>query len=186
MGSDSPRIHEDLARVVLTDDQIQDRIAAMGHAISADYAGKSPLLVGVLNGVVMFMADLLRAIDIPVGVDFMAISHYAADGGAGTVRITKDLDEPITGRHVLFVEDVIDTGLTLNYLLRTLQTREPASLKVCVLFDRPYRRLIDIPLAYEGFELPDEFVVGYGLDSNGYYRNLPYVGVLDAERATRR
>jgi len=185
MGSEPTHIDDDLAQVVLTEEQIRTRIAAMGHAISCDYAGEHPLLVGVLNGVVMFMADLLRAISIPVGVDFMAISHYAADGGAGTVRITKDLDEPITGRHVLFVEDVIDTGLTLNYLLRTLQTREPASLKVCVLFDRPYRRLIDIPLAYEGFELPDEFVVGYGLDSNGYYRNLPYVGVLDPARTRK-
>lgn len=178
MIEDPACIDDDIAQVVLTREQISACIAAMGRDISADYAGKNPLLVGVLNGVVMFMADLLRAISIPVGVDFMAISHYAADGGAGTVRITKDLDEPITGRHILFVEDVIDTGLTLNYLLRTLQTREPASLKVCVLFDRPYRRLIDIPLAYQGFELPDEFVVGYGLDSNGYYRNLPYVGVL--------
>jgi hypoxanthine phosphoribosyltransferase len=185
MSSEPTHIDDDLAQVVLTEEQIRARIAAMGRAISCDYAGKHPLLVGVLNGVVMFMADLLRAISIPVGVDFMAISHYAADGGAGTVRITKDLDEPITGRHVLFVEDVIDTGLTLNYLLRALQTREPASLKVCVLFDRPYRRLIDIPLAYEGFELPDEFVVGYGLDSNGYYRNLPYVGVLDPARTRK-
>jgi len=178
MDTQAMRLDSHLDRVVLTEEEISARIAAIGSEISDDYAGRDPLLVGVLNGVVMFMADLLRAITIPVGVDFMAISHYAADRGAGTVRITKDLDESITGRHVLFVEDVIDTGLTLNYLLRALRTREPASLNVCVLFDRPYRRLIDIPLAYHGFELPDEFVVGYGLDSNGHYRNLPYVGVL--------
>jgi len=178
MDTQAMRLDSHLDRVVLTEEEIGARIAAIGSEISDDYAGRDPLLVGVLNGVVMFMADLLRAITIPVGVDFMAISHYAADRGAGTVRITKDLDESITGRHVLFVEDVIDTGLTLNYLLRALRTREPASLNVCVLFDRPYRRLIDIPLAYHGFELPDEFVVGYGLDSNGHYRNLPYVGVL--------
>jgi len=108
----------------------------------------------------------------------MAISPYGASSRSGTVRITKDLDENINGRHVLFVEDVIDTGLSLSYLLRTLRTRDPESIEVCVLFDRPYRRLIDIPLAYQGFELPDRFVVGYGLDVNGYYRNLPYVGVL--------
>jgi len=129
---------------------------------------------------VVFMADLLRQITIPVTVDFMAISSYASASGpgSGTVRITKDLDQSIIGRHVLFVEDVIDTGLTLNYLLRTLRTRQPASLQVCVLFDRPYRRLLDIPLAYRAFELPDRFVVGYGLDAGGFYRNLPCVGVL--------
>jgi len=186
MSTSIVHIDKDIDKVIVTEEEIAARIAAIGQDISADYAGRDPLLVGVLNGVVMFMADLLRAIRIPVGIDFMAISRYAADRGAGTVRITKDLDEPITGRHVLFIEDVIDTGLTLNYLLRTLRTREPASLKVCVLFDRPYRRLIDIPLAYHGFELPDEFVVGYGLDSNDHYRNLPYVGILKSERRSAR
>jgi hypoxanthine phosphoribosyltransferase len=165
-------------RIILSEEVLRTRIAEMGAAISADYVDKDPLLVGVLSGVVFFMADLLRCITIPVTVDFMAISRYASSGGSGPVRITKDLDHPITGRHVLFVEDVIDTGLTLNYLLRTLRTQQPASLQVCVLFDRPYRRLIDIPLAYHGFELPDDFVVGYGLDANDYYRNLPYVATL--------
>ena len=174
----SSQISDDLAEVVFTAEAIQARIAKMGAAISRDYQGKNPLLVGVLSGVVLFMADLLRHITIPVQVDFMAISHYSSTPGTGTVRIAKDMDHPITGQHVLFVEDVIDTGLTLNYLLRTLRTRRPASLEVCVLFDRPYRRLIDIPLAYQGLELPDRFVVGYGLDADGYYRNLPCVGVL--------
>jgi hypoxanthine phosphoribosyltransferase len=173
----SPLI-DNIAHVVLNEEVLRARIAEMGAAISNDYAGKDPLLVGVLSGVVFFMADLLRCITIPVTVDFMAISRYASGAGSGTVRITKDLDQPITGRHVLFVEDVIDTGLTLNYLLRNLRTQQPASLEVCVLFDRPYRRLIDIPLAYHGFELPDDFVVGYGLDANDYYRNLPFVGTL--------
>lgn len=168
-----------IERVILDEETIQTTVRAMGAQISRDYAGLQPILVGVLNGVVMFMADLLRAISIPVAVDFMAISHYGT-GGQGSVRILKDLDGPITGRHVLFVEDVIDTGLTLDYLLRTLRTRQPASLKVCVLFDRPYRRLIDIPLDYRGLELPDEFVVGYGLDANDYFRNLPLIATLKA------
>lgn len=180
----STPLARDIERLLLSEEVLQARIAEMGAAISQDYAGKNPLLVGVLSGVVFFMADLLRRLTIHVGVDFMAISHYAPSGavgrgmGSGSVRITKDLDDAITGRDVLFVEDVIDTGLTLNYLLRTLRTRQPASLKVCVLFDRPYRRLVDIPLAYQGFELPDTFVVGYGLDYNGRYRNLPFVGIL--------
>lgn len=181
MSRTSRNIVEDLGEILFPQQLLQERIAELGAQISQDYAGKDPLLVGVLNGVVLFMADLLRAITIPVTVDFMAISSYVAASGSGTVRITKDLDEPITGRHVLFVEDVVDTGLTLNYLLRTLRTRQPASLKVCVLFDRPYRRLINIPLAYKAFELPDRFVVGYGLDADGHYRNLPCVGVLKPE-----
>jgi len=178
-------VTEDIAEVVLTEEAIRTRIAELGARISCDYGGKDPLLVGVLSGVVFFMADLLRHISVTVMVDFMAISHYASGTASGPVRITKDLDHSIEGRHVLFVEDVIDTGLTLNYFLRTLRTRQPASLQVCVLFDRPYRRLIDIPLAYQGFELPDRFVVGYGLDYNGHYRNLPYVGVLKAEVRNR-
>ncbi|MFO7698144.1 MAG: hypoxanthine phosphoribosyltransferase [Anaerolineae bacterium] len=165
-------------RVVVSGDEIQEAVGVMGARISEDYAGQNPLLVGVLTGVVMFMADLLRAITIPVAVDFMAISQYGSSSGSGTVRIVKDLDLSITGRHVLFVEDVIDTGLTLDYLLRTLRTRQPASLRVAVLFDRPYRRLIDIPLDYRGIELPDEFVVGYGLDVASYYRNLPLIATL--------
>ncbi len=169
---------DEIAQVVLSEEEIQSAVMRMAAQISRDYEGQNPVLVGVLTGVVMFLADLLRAITIPVAVDFMAISHYGSGPSTGTVRIVKDLDQSITDRHVLFVEDVIDTGLTLDYLLRTLRTRQPGSLKVCVLFDRPYRRLIDIPLAYRGLELPDEFVVGYGLDVNGYYRNLPLIATL--------
>lgn len=178
MNRPSYFVEDDISRVVYSQDAIQKRVSALGRQISEDYATKDPILVGVLTGVVPFIADLLRSITIPVAVDFMAISHYSGSGDSGTVRITKDLDESIAGRHVLFVEDVIDTGLTLSYLLRTLRTRGPASLEVCVLFDRPYRRLIDIEPAYTGMELPDEFVVGYGLDAEGHYRNLPYVGML--------
>ena len=185
MTSEAGTITADIARVVFDAEQIAARVAAMGAQISRDYADKDPLLVGVLSGVIFFMADLLRQISIPVSVDFMAISQYTSGPGTGSVRITKDLSHAITGRHVLFVEDVIDTGLTLNYMLRTLRTREPASLQVCVLFDRPYRRLIDIPLAYQGFELPDTFVVGYGLDAADHYRNLPYVGILKPETRGR-
>jgi hypoxanthine phosphoribosyltransferase len=181
MDGSERRLADDIERVILTEEAIHARIVELGAAISHDYADKDPLLVGVLSGVVFFMADLLRHITVPMTVDFMAISHYTSSVGSGSVRITKDLDSSITGRHVLFVEDVIDTGLTLNYLLRTLRTRQPASLKVCVLFDRPYRRLIDIPLSYQGFELPDLFVVGYGLDADEHYRNLPFVGVLKPE-----
>jgi len=171
-------IAHDIQRVLLTEEVIHKRIAELGAQISRDYADRNPILVGVLSGVVIFMADLLRQITIPLTLDFIAISQYQSGSGSGSVRITKDLDQAITGQHVLFIEDVIDTGLSLNYLLRTLRTRQPASLNVCVLFDRPYRRLVKVPLAYQGFVLPDEFVVGYGLDADGYYRNLPCVGTL--------
>lgn len=176
-----PRVADRIAEVVYSEEVLQRRVADLGAEISRDYAGKDLLLVGVLNGVVIFMADLLRAIPIPVGVDFMAISHYGSTSTSGAVRLTKDLDTPIAGKHVLFVEDVIDTGLTMNYFLRTLRTRRPASIKVCALFDRPDRRLVDLPVAYRGFELPDRFVVGYGLDVKGLYRNLPFVGVLKTD-----
>jgi hypoxanthine phosphoribosyltransferase len=166
--------------ILLPADAIRQRVQELGEAISHDYAGRNPLLVGVLKGVLFFMADLLRAITIPAEVDFMAVASYTANSRAqGLVRLEKDLGTPLAGRHVLFVEDVIDTGLTLNYLLRSLKAREPASLEVCVLFNKPRRRLIDIPLKYKGFDLPARFVVGYGLDYRERYRNLPFVGLLD-------
>ena len=154
----------------------------MGRAISEDYIGKDLVLVGVLRGVVFFMADLMRVISLPVSYDFIAISRYGPTAETrGVVRLTKDLDEHIEGRHVLFVEDVVDTGLTSNYILKNLEARKPASLQACVLFDRPRRRLIDPNIAYKGFELPDLFVVGYGLDYQEKYRNLPFVGLIKAE-----
>ena len=168
--------------ILISEQEIQRRVAGLGAQISQDYAGRNPLLVGVLKGVLFFMADLLRAISIPVEVDFMAISSYSGEArNQGYVRLVKDLEIPITSRHVLFVEDVIDTGLTLNYLLRTLRARQPASLEVCVLFNKVQQRLIDIPLKYKGFDIPDRFVVGYGLDHREKYRNLPFVGLLKGD-----
>ena len=155
---------------------------AMGADISRDYAGKNPLMIAVLKGACTFLSDLMRASDIPLGVEFMAISSYGAStDSSGVVRILKDLDINIEGRHVLIVEDIIDSGLTLSYLVRTLEAREPASLEVCALMTKPERRQIDVAVRYVGFEIPNRFVIGYGLDFAERYRNLPYVGVLNPE-----
>jgi hypoxanthine phosphoribosyltransferase len=170
---------KDIDRVLFTHEQIQARVAELGRQISRDYAGKSLLLIGVLKGIIFFMADLMRAIDIPVEVDFMAVSSYTPESRKmGVVRLVKDLEIPIIGRHVLFVEDIIDTGLTIQYLLRTLKVQQPASLDVCVLFNKEKRRLINLPLRYKGFEIPDYYIVGYGLDYREKYRNMPFVGLL--------
>lgn len=181
-GAETHSFMEDIAEVLITAGQLQARIAEMGAQISADYAGLDPLLVGVLRGVFVFMADLARVVTIPVQVDFIGITRYGPSASTqGVVRFTKDLELCITGRHVLFVEDVIDTGLSLRYILRTLKAREPASLRVCALFDKPRARLFELPIDYTGFMLPDAFVVGYGLDYAEHYRNLPFVGVLKEE-----
>jgi hypoxanthine phosphoribosyltransferase len=181
-----PEMYEELnasiREILITAEEIERRILEMGRAISRDYEGCNPILVGVLKGVIPFMADLLRAITIPVEVDYMAVASYSSETrNQGVVRLEKDLGLPIVGRHVLFVEDVIDTGFTLSYLLRNLKARAPASLKVCALFDKSRRRLVEIPANYTGFELPDRFVVGYGLDYRERYRNLPFVGILEPE-----
>lgn len=169
-------------QVLFSAQTIEERVRELGAAIARDYAGRNPLLVGVLKGVFIFMADLYRAITIPAEVDFIAISSYSPETRErGMVRLVKDLEISLTGRHVLFIEDMIDTGLTLHYLLGLLQARRPATLEVCVLFDKTRRRLIDIPIKYRGFELPDRFVVGYGLDHREKYRNLPCVGLLKPE-----
>lgn len=173
---------EGIREILITAEEIEARVLELGQAISRDYEGCNPLLVGVLKGVVPFMAALLPAITIPIEVDFMAISGYGPEtGNDGGVRLEKDLNAPIADRHVLFVEDVIDTGLTLSYLLRNLRGRKPASLKVCTLFNKSRRRLIDIPSNYIGFELPALFIVGFGLDYRERYRNLPFVGLLKPE-----
>jgi hypoxanthine phosphoribosyltransferase len=169
-----------ISDVLLTEQQIRRRVAELGAAVAADYADLDPMLVGVLRGVVVFMADLMRAIPIPFGVDFLAISSYGAQAQPGQVRLLKDLESSVDGRHVLFVEDMVDTGLTLHTLLRMLGERNPASLHVCTLFDKPRLRLVRLPLRYVGFELPDRYVVGYGLDYRQRFRNLPYVGTLAA------
>jgi hypoxanthine phosphoribosyltransferase len=169
----------DIQDIVISSEQIQGKISALGLAISRDYLGLNPLMVGVLKGVLFFMADLLRQITIPVEIDFIAVSSYSVEArDQGYVRVIKDLESPIHRRHIIFVEDVIDTGLTLNYILQNLRARQPSSIEVCTLFNKPEHRLIEIPIRYKGFDLPDEFVVGYGLDFKEKYRNLPYVGSL--------
>jgi len=171
-----------VGRVLLTEAEIHQRINDLGAQISGDYAGMDPLLVGVLKGVIFFMSDLLRSISIRATVDFMAISRYdPLHKTKGPVRLIKDLDEAVDGRHLIFVEDIIDTGLTLSYLLRILKARSPASLEVCTLFNKPEHRLVDVPLRYKGFDLPDRFVVGCGLDYKGAYRHLPFLAELRPE-----
>src|SRR5918997_1701780 len=165
--------------ILVQPDDLQRRIKELGAEITRDYAGREPLLIGVLKGAVFFMADLMRQIDVPCEVDFMAISSYGAGvDSSGVVRILKDLDVSIEGRNVLVVEDIIDSGLTLSYLLRNLEAREPASLEVCALMTKPERRENDVECRYVGFEIPNRFVIGYGLDFAERYRNLPYIGVL--------
>ncbi|HET9587582.1 MAG TPA: hypoxanthine phosphoribosyltransferase [Anaerolineales bacterium] len=171
-----------IRQVLYTEEQIRQQVAALGQAISRDYAGRNPLLIGVLKGVIFFMADLLRTLTIPAEVDFMAVSSYSPEAREhGMVRLVKDLETSISDRHVLFIEDVVDTGLTLHYLLQNLRTRQPASLEVCALFDKSSSRLLNIPIKYKGFDLPPYFVVGYGLDFRERYRNLPFVGLLSPD-----
>jgi hypoxanthine phosphoribosyltransferase len=165
--------------ILIEEESLQRRIAELGEEISADYAGRDLLLIGVLKGAVFFMADLMRRLTVPCEIDFMAISSYGAStDSSGVVRILKDLDINIEGRHVLIVEDIIDSGLTLSYLMRTLEAREPGTLEVCALMTKPERRQIDVDVRYVGFDIPNRFVIGYGLDFAERYRNLPYVGVL--------
>jgi hypoxanthine phosphoribosyltransferase len=168
-----------VGEVLIEEDRLQARIRDLGRELSADYGGRELLLVGVLKGAVFFMADLMRSITVPCEIDFMAISSYGAStDSSGVVRILKDLDINIEGRDVLVVEDIIDSGLTLSYLVRNLESRAPASLEVCALLTKPTRREIDVDVRYVGFEIPNRFVIGYGLDFAERYRNLPYVGVL--------
>jgi hypoxanthine phosphoribosyltransferase len=177
-------VERGVSEILIEEDALRERIAELGAEISVDYAGKDLLVIGVLKGAVFFMADLMRQINVPCEVDFMAISSYGAStDSSGVVRILKDLDESIEGRNVLVVEDIIDSGLTLSYLKRTLSARQPASLEVCALLTKPERREVDVPVRYIGFEIPNRFVVGYGLDFAERYRNLRYVGVLAEEAA---
>jgi hypoxanthine phosphoribosyltransferase len=173
-------LEQAVGEVLIDQETLAARVAELGAEVSADYEGRDLLLIGVLKGAVFFMADLMRHLTVPCEVDFMAISSYGdATDSSGIVRILKDLDINIEGRHVLVVEDIIDSGLTLSYLIRNLESREPATLEVCALLTKPSRREIDVPVRYVGFEIPNKFVVGYGLDFAERYRNLPYVGVLD-------
>ena len=175
-------LHPDADQVLISARRLRTRVRAMAAQISKDYADKGVLhLVTVLKGGVFFLTDLARELQIPNSLDFMAVSSYGKHVESGEVRITKDLDESIQNRHVLIVEDIVDTGLTLAYLCRNLERRGPASLKVAVLLDRPKRRIADVPIGYKGFDIPDLFVVGYGLDWRQQYRNLPYIGVLRSD-----
>jgi hypoxanthine phosphoribosyltransferase len=168
-----------VGEILIDEERLQARVKELGREISSDYAGRELLLVGVLKGAVFFMADLMREITVPCEIDFMAISSYGAStDSSGVVRILKDLDINIENRHVVVVEDIVDSGLTLSYLVRNLESRSPASLEVCALLTKPSRREIDVPVRYIGFEIPNRFVIGYGLDFAERYRNLPYVGVL--------
>jgi hypoxanthine phosphoribosyltransferase len=176
-------LHADIAEILLTEEQISTRVAELGSRISADYQGRTLTLVSVLKGSLPFMADLMRAIDLPLRIDLMEVSSYggATTESSGLVRILKDLSASIAGEDVLIVEDIIDTGLTLNYLIRYLRGKNPATLRICTLLDKPARRLVEIPVDYIGFQIPDQFVIGYGLDYGEIYRNLRFVGVLKPE-----
>jgi hypoxanthine phosphoribosyltransferase len=172
------RIDGEKVDVLIPAEAVRDRVAAIGAEIASDYAGKPLCLVGVLKGSFVFMADLMRAIELPLTLDFIGISSYVGTQTSGVVKITSDLTRPIEGRHVLIVEDIVDTGLTMRYLLDNLATRRPASIEVCALLVKPARARVAIPVRYKGFEIGDEFVVGYGLDHDGRLRNLPYIGVV--------
>ena len=168
-----------IGEILVQPDDLKHKVREIGQQISADYAERDLLLVCVLKGAVFFLADLMRHIDIPCEVDFMAVSSYGSEtDSSGVVRILKDLDRPIAGRDVLIIEDIVDSGLTLQYLLRNLGAREPASLEVCALLTKPDRRKVELPTRYVGFEIPDKFAIGYGLDVGERYRNLPYVAAL--------
>ena len=175
-------MHPDIDRVLFSEAQIAARTGGLAAAITRDYQGKTPLLVGVLKGSFIFMADLMRAIDIPCAIDFMGVSSYAGGtSSSGVVKITKDLDTPVEGKDVLIIEDILDSGRTLHYLYDLLNRRGPSSVKILTLLNKPERRVVDIEADYTGFVIPDEFVVGFGLDYNEKYRNLPFIGVLKPE-----
>ena len=172
-------IDPDVEEILLSSEQVQARVAELGAQLAVDYAHRDPVLVSVLKGSIIFLADLVRAMPIPLSIDLMEVSSYGASTeSSGQVRILKDLSTSIEGREVVVVEDIIDTGLTLNYLLRYLHDKGPASIKICCLLDKPARRLAEIEIDYRGFTIPDRFVIGYGLDYGERYRNLPYIGVL--------
>ena len=170
---------KETVRVLIPEDKVDERIARLGEQISQDYAGRQVHLIGILKGSIFFICELAKRITVPVTMDFMSVSSYGAGTkSSGVVKLIKDLDEPINGKDVLVVEDIIDSGRTLSYLLKNLSDRRPASIRLCTLLDKPERREVDVEVDYQGFRIPDEFVVGYGLDYDQRYRNLPYIGVL--------
>ena len=174
-------MRRDIERILISEEAIQKKVAEMGKKISQDFRDKDPLFVGVLKGCFIFMADMMRYVDIRCSMDFMAVSSYSGTSSTGAVKINKDLSEDIEGRHVIIVEDILDSGVTLSYLKQYLMVRKPASISIATLMDKPARRKADVYADYSCFEIPDAFVVGYGLDYNERYRNLPYIGVLKPE-----
>ena len=174
-------MHEDIEKILIGEDEIKARVAEAGAKISRDFAGKNPIFVGVLKGCFIGRADLMRYVDIQCSMDFMAVSSYSGTSSTGAVKINKDLSEDIEGRHLIIVEDILDSGVTLSYLKNYLMVRKPASISIVTLMDKPARRKADVYADYSCFEVPDAFVVGYGLDYNERYRNLPYIGVLKPE-----
>ncbi|MGC9099996.1 MAG: hypoxanthine phosphoribosyltransferase [Caldisericum sp.] len=172
-------MHEDIEKILVSQEEIKKRVKELGKEISKDYKDKFPLFVCILRGAFVFLADLVREVDIPISVDFMAISSYSGKTeSSGQVKILKDLDTPIEDRHVLIIEDIVDTGLTMDAVTRLLKTRKPKSIKICTLLDKVERRIINVKVDYYGFRIPNSFVVGYGLDYEEKYRNLPYIGIL--------
>ena len=177
---------KDIKEVLCSEEQLSQKIAELGAAVTRDYAGKELLLVSILKGSVMVMADLMRSVDLPLQIDFMNVASYGSGTETkGAVKILKDLDVDIKGKHVLIVEDILDSGVTLHNLMKLLRQRQPASIEICTLFSKPTRRKVEVPVRYMGFEIPDAFIVGYGLDYDEKYRNLPYVGILKEEVYTK-
>lgn len=174
-------MEQDIERVLISEEVLHEKVAEVGRKITEDFKGKEPVFVGVLKGCYIFMADLLREIKINCSVDFMAVSSYSGTNSTGAVKINKDLNSDICGKDVIIVEDILDSGVTLNYLKNYLKVRQPASISIVTLMDKPARRMADVYADYSCFEIPDEFVVGYGLDYNEKYRNIPYIGVLKRE-----
>ena len=173
---------QDILKVLFSEEQLKTRVQELAQQITRDYAGKEIMLIAVLRGSFIFMADLCRAIDLPCTLDFMSVSSYGkGSSSSGQVQITKDLSEDISGRHIIVVEDILDSGNTLSYLLKLLEQRKPASIRLCTLLDKPERRVKQVEVHYSGFSIPDAFVVGYGLDYAEQYRNLPYIGILKPE-----
>jgi hypoxanthine phosphoribosyltransferase len=185
----SKRSDPNIVETLVAQEEIARRVAEMGREVATAYEHAAPLLVGVLKGSALFMADLVRQMDIPLEMDFMSVASYGGSEqrqSSGAVRITKDLDTVIEGRDVLVVEGIVDTGMTISYILRNLEVRHPRSLRLCTFLNKPARRILNVPIAYKGFEIPDRFVVGYGLDFRQRYRNLPFIGVLSGEAAGLR
>ena len=174
-------MQRDIECVLISEEELKEKVSAVGRQISRDFEGKDPIFIGVLKGCFIFMADLMRSVDIHCSMDFMAVSSYSGTTSTGAVKINKDLNQDIEGRDIILVEDILDSGVTLNYLTEYLQVRKPASITIATLMDKPSRRKAPVYAKYAGFEVPDAFVVGYGLDYAETYRNLPYVGVLKSE-----